>query len=60
VSSGQQAVVCEHGHYVVSSVPVPCECGGHDQYVCRMRLGAYPCGWSVLVPPMSDDCNKDE
>lgn len=52
--------MCEHGHIVVSSVPVACECGGHDQYVCRMRLGAYPCGWSVLVPPMSDACNKDE
>jgi hypothetical protein len=60
MSSGQPAVVCEHGHYVVSSIAVPCECGGHDRFVCRMRLGNRPCGWSVLVPPVSDDCGKDE
>jgi hypothetical protein len=53
-------VWCERGHRVVSSVPVSCNCGGHERYVCRMRVGNRPCGWSVLVPAVSDKCRDDD
>jgi hypothetical protein len=60
VKSGQPSVICDRGHFVVSSVLVPCNCGGHDRYQCRMRCGSKPCGWSVLVPAISDACGDDE
>lgn len=54
-------VWCEpHGHHVVSSVPVDCICGGHEKFTCRMRVGSRACGWSVLVPAVSDACGDDE
>lgn len=56
----QLLVVCERQHRVRSHVPVPCECGGHELYVCRMRVGNKPCGWSILVPARSRACNPDD
>ena len=49
-------MVCPNGHRVAAQ-QVPCRCGGHSRYRCRMRIGVVGCGWSAVIPPMAKDCD---
>ena len=56
-SRGSGGMVCPNGHRV-SAQTVPCRCGGHSRYRCKMRIGVVGCGWSAVIPPMARGCDS--
>ncbi len=56
----KEYVLCERLHRVTSKVEIPCECGGHVEWTCHMRVGNRSCGWRWLFPALARECVEDD
>lgn len=53
-------VLCERSHRVTSREDIPCGCGGHQLWVCKMRVGNKSCGWQWLFPALARGCVEED
>lgn len=58
-SKKRRGVSCRRNHDMTNSYEVlPCSCGGHRVYRCRMMIGKKRCGDVLVAPPIRRECQE--